>query len=417
MNRPLLLALLALSLAGNAALGLYATRAPASGSSAPAATTPAAAAATKSAGPANPAAFSAKLAAQVAAARTPEDFKSLTESLRAAGLPDSVISIVMQSIIGQEFSRRRRAIFDYASVPYWKNLNQTPEQRRATRALDKEMRDTIASLGFPPHPEIAAFRHRQYGDMPETKIAAIERIQQDYSDMRQEIYEAQRGGAVRGQDLGAQIRLLEEEQRNDIAALLTPQEQLEYELRTSNASSQLRGALREVDVNEQEFRELYAAQKAYEAVEQASRGRPPTLDERTAGLASWEQLQSQARGTLGDERYRQYLLSSQLNNPNARAFFNERPALTVDQMQAVARLVRSLPIEMQRETSAPGLSGADRGARVTALVDRARSQAIQILGPQHGQELLNQNLLPLPRTAPGNGGIQQGVRLPIPGGG
>lgn len=416
MNRSALLALLALSIAGNAALGLLLARRaslPAGGGAAPA--TPVASAAPKASPDKSStlAAAAAKLTEKLAAPRTGANLREIAAELRAAGFSDLLVKMVMQSLVNEELMRRQQAIFDWSAVPFWKEPRPTPEQQRAMRELQKERRALLADAGLPASPMEEAFRRRQYGGLPEAKIAALEKIQQDYNDMRQEMFEQQqRGGAVNGRDIAAQQKMLQEEQERDIAALLTPEEKTEYELRTSNTANQVRSQLRGIDVNEQEFRDLFAAQKAYEAANPRATSGPASVAQLQSGLAAWDDYQRTAQTVLGADRYREYLLSSQLNGTTAKTFFAERPGITTSQIQDLARLTRTIPIEMQ-QASAPGLSNDERRAQMAAASEKLRARVVQILGAQYAQEAETARVLPLPRTG---STATPAVRLPGSGG-
>lgn len=416
MNRTALIALL-LSVAANAALGFLALRRTSTATGAPPAGSAAVAPATAKVPPGNAAgsgAAATKLSEKIAAPRTGANLREIAAELRAAGFPDTLVKMVMQSLVNEELMRRQQAIFDWSAVPYWKESRPTPEQLRAMRELQKERRTLLAEAGLPPTPMEEAFRRRQFGGLSEAKVAALEKIQQDYNDMRQEMFEQQQrgGGATNGRDIAAQQKLLQEEQERDIAALLTPDEKLEYELRNSSTANQVRSQLRGVDVNEQEFRELFAAQKAYEAANPRQTGGPQTVAQLQSGLAAWEDYQRTAQTVLGADRYRDYLLSSQLGNPAAKSFFTERPGITTSQIQELARVARSVPIEMQ-QASAPGLSSDERRAQMAAATEKLRARVVQILGAQYAQEAETARVLQLPRTG---STATPAVRLPGSGG-
>lgn len=409
MNRSALLALLALSVVANAMLGFLALRRTPVAVSAPASASVTPAAAKASPGSPGLAAAAVKLSEKIAAPRTGANLREIAAELRAAGFSDQLVKTIMQSLVNEELMRRQQAIFDWSAVPYWKNLRPTPEQQRAMRELQKERRALLAEAGLPVSPMEDAFRRRQFGGLPEAKISALEKIQQDYNDLRQEMFEqSQRGGAAGARDIAAQQKLLQEEQERDIAALLTPEEKIEYELRNSNAANQVRSHLNGVDVSEQEFRTLFAAEKAYEAANPRSIGGPVSPAQMQAGLAAWDDYQKATQNLLGPDRYREYLLNSQMNNPSARSFFAERPGITTSQMQDIARLTRSIPLEMQ-QASAPGLSNDERRAQMAAAAERLRARAVQILGAQYAQEAENARVLSLPRAG---GAAMPAVRLP-----
>lgn len=408
MNRLTLWVVFGLSLAGNALLGfLVLKRPPRISAPAPAAAATTAQTAVKADAKS---AAAVELSKRLAAPRTTANLREIASQLRAAGFTDSVVKMVMQALVNEELMRRQSDIFDWATVPYWKEPRPTPAQMKAVRELQKERRALLADLGLPLTPMEEAARRRQYGNLSEAKIAALEKIQQDYNELRQEMFERQRGGPTNGRDAMAQQKLLQEEQDRDVAALLTPEEKLELDFRNSRTAGQVRAQLREVDVNEEEYRSLYAAQKAYDDANPRDAGRGPSPAQGEAGLAAWDAYQTTARALLGEERYRQFLISSQLTMPSAKSFFAERPNVTVDQIQGLARIARSMPAEIQKEAGGPSLTGEERQARTAAVVDKYRTQIVRILGPQLAQEAEAAHLLP---------GLRSGSQpaMGMPGGG
>lgn len=409
---PLLPVLLVLSLAANGALAFLALRGPAAAG-------PASSVATAASGAANAAtnarpasgALAAPLAERLAAARTPADFKDVVAELRAAGLPDSLVRMVVQAAVGEDFARRQRAIFDFSSVPYWREPTPTPEQNKAIRALDRERRALLADLGLPPSPFEQAVRQRQFGGLPEAKAAALEKIQQDYNDLRMELYSQRQG---RNEDRMAQERLLREEQQRDIDALLTPAEKMEWEVRTSSASANLRRQLREVEVTEEEFRSLFAAQRTYEQVTQPGGMFPQgrrSADQQEAALDAWDAQQAELRRVLGDDRYRKAALAGANSfAPQLNAFLEARPQIGADQMVAILRLPQAIMAELTRATDVPGVSSDERRVRMTAVQDRYRAELTQLLGATTAQELIATGALPGFSRPPG--AASPAVRLP-----
>jgi hypothetical protein len=398
MNRPILLAVLGLSIAGNAALGFLAMRrsaATSTGDFSPGAAN--SATATRPGASASSAKSTAALTHPIAAARTDDDFKSVLQSLRDAGLPEEVIRQVGYALVAQEVDRRRRAIFDFSAIPYWRRTSPSPDQQRAMRELEKSRREMIAALGLPPSAFETAAQKRQFGDLPADKLTALQRIQQDYSEMQQDLWMPPREGtAMTPEQRNAQMKLLREEQQRDIAALLSPTELQEYELRSSDTANRLRNQLRSVEVSEQEYRTLFAAQKAYDE----SRGPDGqrSLEQLEKDVARWDALQSTTRGALGDDRYKQYLLGSQLAGRNAEAFFAERPSITVDQIQAIARMNTSVMADLSRETNAPGLTPEERRNRAAAVAQRYQAALTQLVGPEVAKDMQARNIVSVPRN-------------------
>lgn len=409
-NPPLLSVLLGLSLVANAALAWLVLRRPAAAEPSSVTTGITTAAAPAKPAP-TPGALSAPLAERLAAARTPDELKGAVAELRAAGLPDSLVRMVVQAVVGEDFMRRQRAIFDFSAVPYWRDPIPTPEQTKAIRALERERRALLADLGLPRSPAEEAMRQRQYATLPEAKAAALEKIQQDYNDLRQELYTAQRDR--RPEDWMAQEKLLREEQQRDIDALLTPTEKFEWELRTSNTAGAVRRQVAKVDVTEEEFRALFVAQRDYEQVA-APGGRvqgPPSPEQQDRALAAWDAKQAELRRVLGDDRYREVALAAAgPGGSRMNEFFALRPEMRADQVTAVLRLAQSIPLELTRETNVPGLSADERRARAAAVQERHRADLTKLLGADAARDLIASGALPiLSRPA---GAPVPGFRLP-----
>lgn len=401
MNRSLLLSLLALSLAANAGLALHALRRPAL-AAAPSAAAPQPVATAK--------APSRALAPD--ASSNPDDLRAVAADLRAAGLPESLVRRVLQAIVADEFAQRRLAIYDDAATPFWKNASPTPEQNRAMRALDRERGALLADLGLGRSPEEVAARRRHFGDLSDAKLAALEKVQQDYNELRQDLFDQQRnGGGSRSQNSGVQMKLLDDEFRRDVEALLTPAEKAEYDLRSSETANRLRSQVRQLDLTEQEYRALFAAQKSYDDGRGNVEG-PRSAEQVQGDVDRWDELQAAARGTLGDERYKQYLIGSQLAGRNAEQFFAERPTITVDQIQAIARMNTAIPVEMMREVNAPRLSNEERRARAAAIAQKYQEALAQLVGVDAARELQVRNIVSLPRGVSGGAVGLPAVRLP-----
>lgn len=393
MRSRVLLVILALSFAANAALGyllFFRWR----GDTHPSAADRPTAAETRAPRSAAPIAVH-QLGQTISTAQTVGDFRDLAAQLRAAGWSDDVVTMFVRSLVSQEFSRRHRQIFDWASVPFWRDTPLTPEQQDRWRALDREQRDFLLALNLPRTEQERAKWRRDYGNLSDAKLNALEKIFRDYGDLRQELQANQRTSGARAEkDSEAQSRLLSAEMQSDIEALLTPEEKAEYDFRRSGDFAALKMQLGNVEVTEQEFRALDAAQKAFRATQPGSSLEPENANQ----LAAWDGWQRQVRATLGDERYRAFV-AAQLA-PAAPRFFAEHPGVTAAQIQALARLQRTAPFELQKEMLAPNLTGEERQARVTAVNQRFRAQLVDILGPQYAAEALAKNVL---RYTPGGG--------------
>lgn len=323
MNRSLLFAALAVSLAGNGWFLLAAGPRPAASlsSATPAVSPPAAAgtirpAAIKSGAPAD--ANDKAIATDAVAPRgftwrsprSEGDFRSLVNDLRAAGVPPRLIYTVVRELYTQQALARS----PLATTPYWQRraVEQSKEMQDTYRQMDEKVREFLG-----PDARLSARldpvqRARRYGDLPDAKIDAIAEIERDYQDMRSDVYRSTGSGAFTSEEWAAQQKqtnLLKDELRADLAKILTPAELGAYDLRNSDTARQVANSVRELALAPDEFAAIYAARQVLDAA-------TPPIN----GMISGEQVQKRreaqaayneaVKGVLKDDRFYQFLAST-----------------------------------------------------------------------------------------------------------
>ncbi|MBL9212704.1 MAG: hypothetical protein JNL92_19740 [Opitutaceae bacterium] len=223
--------------------------------------------------PAAPAASQAPPAPRPTAGRTAplwsalgsSDLPTLIAQLRAAGFPPAVIQAIAAARIEGQFTSRLRALAaQVENVPFWRpgvtSMNnhtrffeeRTQIYRERTRQLRELLgQDFLAAAS----PEASAQQQRQYGQLPPAKIALVERINDDYAEMTAQV-RAAANGIILPEDR-EKLALLEREKRADLAAILTPQELEDYEMRSSPITQRLRSAMTWMNATEEEFRTVF----------------------------------------------------------------------------------------------------------------------------------------------------------------
>jgi hypothetical protein len=200
-----------------------------------------------------------------------DDLPTLVAHLRAAGFSSAVIRAIVSSQIDQRFHARIKELLGtVADTPFWKSEPTmgfgTPKffetYNQISRERAKMMRellgdDLFAGTGDDP----TAAQRRQYGNLSKAKIDLIQRIEEDYSEMRSQISSATQG-IVLPEDR-AKLALLEREKLVDLAVLLTPQELEDYQMRTSPITRRLRMPLSIMDATEADFLTIYRVQTPY----------------------------------------------------------------------------------------------------------------------------------------------------------
>lgn len=202
-----------------------------------------------------------------------DDLPALVTRLRAAGFPSRVIRSIVAAQVAESFaSRRREIIAQQEPIPFWQAGapgGLDPKLMLALLEIDLEQRKTLRALLGPEGAEsdgmTALLWRRQFGDeFPLQKADQIGAILADYLVMRQKV-QAESVGVPPRPDQRDALDLLEEEQRADIAKVLTPAELENYELRTSRTATVLRSQLAAFAPTEAEFRAIFAVTRSAEA--------------------------------------------------------------------------------------------------------------------------------------------------------
>jgi hypothetical protein len=234
-----------------------------------------------------------------------DDARQQAENLRADGFPPALVRAIVSAQIRARFAQRRKVLeAAHADRPFWKNPTPDPATQAAFRALAREEQQAIRDvLGPDPDTGPAAILRRQLPGFSDETIGQLAAIRERYDQQRAELFAASPRALL--SDDQAKIEALEQAQRREIAAVLTPQQLEDYELRTSNTANQLRFSLRAFDASEQEFRALYKLQSAFD--EQFGQYRPGQgAQERQARRIAQTKLTEDIKATLGPERFADY---------------------------------------------------------------------------------------------------------------
>ncbi len=349
--------LLTASLVANAAfVALFATRAPSTESAAPDPTPKAVASAA-------PDTLRAALASGDAAA------------LEAAGLSRE---LARELALGRTLSRLADKARAASAQPtgdgrWWRNRNTTAA-RDAQLAARREL---TAALGLDLG---ASGDASQFAFLPAAKRDALRRITDDYDEMITKF------GAT-GVQLPSdreKLRLLRAERERDIAALLSPEEKLAYDLRTSASAATVRNRYGEAIESEGELQKLYALQKAFDDKfpRDALTGRISAETLATRAAAE-RQLDADLRAVVGDDRYAALRRAADSDARNLDSLVSRLslPPTTTDNVLAARDTYAA---ESQRINNDASIPFPQRRAQIQALAGRAKADVTRSLGAEAG---------------------------------
>jgi hypothetical protein len=234
---------------------------------------------------------------------------------------------------------------------------------------------------------IAAFGHdlgvgggdqSQLGFLSPEKREALRRIIQDYDEMMAKF-------GASGIQLASdreKLRLLRQERDRDIAALLSPDELLAYEMRTSVSGNSVRARYGDAIQSEAEFQKIFALQKAFDEKfpREAMMGRisPETM---RARAEAERQLEADIRASVGDDRYAALRRAA---DPDARTIDSIASRLNLAPSTADLILASrtAYSAESQRILNDTSVPMPDRRSQIQALATKAKSELTRTLGAE-----------------------------------
>jgi hypothetical protein len=314
--------------------------------------------------------------------RTDADMRDVVAKLRAAGYPPAILRAVVNQMLQDRFGK---GLAD-PDQPFWKRTNQTPETRAAQIATSKEMNalreDLLGADGTPAASLSDAQRTRRFGNLSDDKINALLKLDQEYDEVRSLANAARDGTTGGGRDRAEQQRALEAEKRADLAAVLTPAELEQYDMRNSTSAQRMIGNLRNVDVSETEYAQLYQLQKTHDDAT-PERGETNGIEGFASRLVGQAELNEQAHAVLGDDRFYKYLEGADPTYASISRFTAQQTNIS----QATTYQLYQLQSEMQLTLAASrgnnsGAPTAERMAAVRASLESYNTKLQNLLGSE-----------------------------------
>ena len=314
--------------------------------------------------------------------------------LRAAGYPPGVIRAIADAELQERFRPRveelRRILNE---TPYWRgdpgffsgNADVIEKMNQLSRDRAKALREVLGidALAYAGTDPTEAQRQR-FGNLSPGKIELLQRITDDYAEMTAQI-RAGLQGIMLPEDR-AKFELLEREKRADLAAILTPEELADHEMRTSPITLRLRTAFTIMDATEEEYRRIHAAYQPHrDTLFPTSTGgvlfvRSDADDPRRAAS---EKIAAELQQSLGAERFAQY---QRANDRDFQQLYQLTRAANVPYDTLVrAHDTRQTAAEASMRIYQDRTLGTDQKRdALQALASQSRTQILATLGPGAG---------------------------------
>ncbi len=339
----------------------------------------------------------------IAAAIQAGDLARLRDELRAAGVEEELVRAIVGARLWKNYEARHRALQPRHDPdrPWWKNDEdgqwggQTREQREMARALREEQRAEMERLlGKDPRAaEANSWLARQYGFLPAGKREELQRLEQDYNELTNDLRREFRGFTLPS-DI-EKMRFLAEEKRRDLEALLSPAELEAFELRQSRTAQNLRWRMTQMDASEAEFRAIFELQRDFddrfnEHDQFGNRLRTLGPDDWRARSEAEKAMREQIRAALGPERFADYVRSQDSDFQQLRNA-TRRFELPPDTPQRVFALRDEVPRRATAIADDPALSTEQKREALNRLAQEARAQVRGALGADVAEAFFKNN--------------------------
>lgn len=373
MKNTLLVALLTLSAALNAVLAFYPFT-PTAPSSAPSAgvtaSTPTVSPPSNSSAPADTVVWTTP--------KNEQDLPGIVANLRAAGFPPSAVRAIVNQLLNERYDPKTLT----ADLPFWKRSYPGPEIIAAQQKLTDERNAQFEALLGPDARPSAMMdpvhRKKRFGDLPDDKVDAISRIEQDYRGIDSLARAEAKGDTTLSME---QRRVLEKEKLADLQALLTPEQLEQYQMRNSSSAYSVQSATAKIDLTEAEYAKLYRAKKQFDDTTPQFTG-TVTSEMIAKRTANQQVLNEQVRATLGDDRFYTYLAKSDDAYARLAQLSTRYPSVT----PAVSYQLYQLQTEAHQAMTGNGtdksIPASERVAATRALAAAYEEKLNGLVGPE-----------------------------------
>ncbi len=315
------------------------------------------------------------------------DYKQYIANLRSIGCPEETIRDIITADVTKLYDAKRKALAGpKKKFEFWKpgammGMTVDPERKEREAALNKERRALLTDLlGIAPEEptSLIASTTQQLEAMfefvPADKRAKVFDLMQE---MQAKMQKAMKGGAPDPEDM----RKLMKENETALAALLTPDELLDYNLRLSMTANMMRMQLTGFEPTEPEFLDLFQKRKAYDDEFGGAFGGGLNLKgeelerKKTAEKALDEAIKTQ----LGQPRYDEY---KRAQDPAFQAMFRaaDREGLGKDAALKTFDMKKAAEEQAKQLRADKNLSPDQRTAALRAIRDETERSVKGVLG-------------------------------------
>ena len=239
------------------------------------------------------------------------DYKQYIANLRSIGCPEETIRDIIVADVNKLYDAKKKAVrgekkaFEYwkAGNPFLANMNS--EASEAVANLEKEKNDLLRALGIEPDLRSTTMSamvnplETMMDFLPEDKKSKVMETMMAWQSKLAKMVEG-------GNPLPEDIAKIQKGMEAEIAAMLTPEENFDYQMRFSMTANIMRQTLAGFEPTQDEFVKIFNLRKEFEdEYSMLSRG-AETPEETKMRKAAEDALKETIKTSLGKDRFADY---------------------------------------------------------------------------------------------------------------
>lgn len=260
----------------------------------------------------------------------------------------------------------------------------TKEQRLELNKVRRDFADEMRAATGEDIESLFNVRDSRYGFLPAATATQLQQIERDYSEMESQALIEQEG--IQLPSDREKLQLLRLEKERDIATALTPEQREQYELRHSRTANTVRGRYGDAIQSEEEYRRIFALQKAFDEQhlnlerDGWETGRQ-TAEAGRARREAEQQLQADIRAALNPESLVAWQHANDQDYKSATSLMRRLnlPANTPDLLLASRETYAAQSLQINAN---PTLSPEARRTQLQTLATQAENELQRTLGAE-----------------------------------
>lgn len=323
-----------------------------------------------------------------------DDYREYIENLRAIGCPEETIRDIIIADVNKLYAGRLLALYPSPSdFKFWQTEDRTNrtdrrDRDRKRREIEEEKRQLIKELlGVDLESEMARWEGRPDGDawrlgfLSPEKQQAVHALQQKFEEMQRALFnEMREGGGPPSPETRAKMTAMRAQREAELAALLSPQEFQEYQLRNSNTARNMRDSLASFSPSEDEFKKIFDARKAFDDQYGFARGGGDDAAREQRRIAQ-QQLDDQLRAVLGEDRYAQYHMA-QDDRYREIYDFTQRSNLPIETAKAIYDIQNTAEQQRRDVLNNQNIPQDQRAATLAQMRDEIKTTLQATMTPE-----------------------------------